>query len=474
MNVTLRSYDEKVPFLVVSIISTLLLALLIPVVGLLAPVMLMLTGGAIVLLIIILKNPFNGLMSLLAYCFVVVFFEREIDGFPLNYGVELLYFVVFISIIVNINKYKLSVLNNDLCILFTIWFIISFLQLFNPSGASPRGWLHEIRTSGLDSFFLTLSGFLIFKSKKHLNSFLYIIIGLSLLATLDGVKQLHFGLFPGEQNFLLNSPSHLVWGKIRVFSLYGDAGQFGASQAHLSVICGVLALGPFKIWKRIALFVLSIVFFYGMLISGTRGAFFALLPGIFMAIFLFKNIKVLLLGTLFTLVFLGGLKYTHIGSSNYHVFRLRTALNPEDPSLNVRFTNQERLSKYMKDYPFGGGLGVIGYAGHEYNPGLIFATVEPDSYWVKVWAMYGIVGFTFWFCMMMYIIGKSSGIVWRIKDKGLRVKLIALTAGLTGIIACSYGNEVINAFPSSIIVYFSMVFVFLGPKLDENNDKLIT
>src|SRR5690606_41936622 len=98
MNVTLRSYDEKVPFLVVSIISTLMLALLIPVVGLLAPLMLMLTRGAIVMLIIILKNPFNGLISLLATLFVVVFFEREIDGLLMLYGVVVLYFVVLRSI----------------------------------------------------------------------------------------------------------------------------------------------------------------------------------------------------------------------------------------------------------------------------------------------------------------------------------------------------------------------------------------
>jgi hypothetical protein len=31
---------------------------------------------------------------------------------------------------------------------------------------------------------------------------------------------------------------------------------------------------------------------------------------------------------------------------------------------------------------------------------------------------------------------------------------------------CSYGNEIMNQEPSSLILYTSWVFVFLGPQLD--------
>ncbi len=467
------SSNYHVLIALIAVLASLLISYLTVTIGVLAPLLFFLLGVVLVFLILVMKNPFLGMMTLLAYCFIVVFFEREIKGFPLNYGVEILYLITWIAIVVNSAKDDWDRINNDLCILISIWFLISVLQLFNPSGASSRGWLHEIRTSGLDSFVLVPAGFLLFRNSKHLNVFLYTIIIFSVIALLNGIKQVYFGLFPGEQFFLMNSPSHSVWGKIRVFSLYGDAGQFGASQAQLAVICGVLAMGPFKVWKRICLTFLAFLFFYGMLISGTRGAFFALMPGIFLAIFLFKNMKVLFIGVLFTLIFLGGLKFTQIGSSNYHIFRLRTALNPEDPSLNVRLNNQEILGKYMKEYPFGGGLGIIGYAGHEYNSGKLLSTVEPDSYWVKVWVMYGIVGFVFWFCMMMYILGKCCGIVWKIKDERLRVKLIALTAGFSGIFICSYGNEVINALPSSIVVYLSLVFIFLGPELDRKMQKQV-
>src|SRR5690606_34463631 len=181
----------------------------------------------------------------------------------------------------------------------------------------------------------------------------------------------------------------------------------------------------FNVWKRLVIGCLALLFFYGMLISGTRGAFFVLIPGAFLAIFLFKNIKVLLSGLSFLILFVAILKFTYIGSGFSYVHRLRSALDPSDPSLNARFVNQESMRNYMEAYPFGGGLGVMGYAGGEYNPGAFLASIPPDSYWVKVWGMYGIVGLTFWFCMMGYIIGKSCGIVWKIRDDGLRVKLIA-------------------------------------------------
>src|SRR5690606_16212199 len=116
--------------------------------------------------------------------------------------------------------------------------------------------------------------------------------------------------------------------------------------------------------------------------------------------------------------------------------------------------------------PFGEGLGTIGTWGHEYNSDKFVSTIEPDSYWVKVWAMYGIVGLTIWFGMMLYIQGKCGGYIWRIRDRGLRIKLIALLAGSIGVFIASYGNEVINRIPASLVVYVSWAMIYLGPKME--------
>jgi len=470
-------YQNKSVLLALGLATSTLIAYLTVNFGFFAPMVAMTLAAVAVFLVIVFKNPIIGLITTLIYCFVIGFLARELPaGIPFGYLVEGLYAVVWAAIIFKTQKGNWSRINNDLCLLFVLWFIISILQLMNPN-ASARGWLSEVRSSGLDSFLLIPAGFLIFRNNKHLNIFLGVILFFSLVATLNGMKQLHIGLFPGEQAFLAANPTHMIWGQLRVFSFYRDAGQFGASQAHLSLIAGILALGPFKIWKRLVFLSLSVLLFYGMLISGTRGSFFVLIPGALLAIFLFKNAKILILGLLSLISFVAVLKYTYIGSGFSYVHRLRTALNPEDASLNARFDTQEILTEYLKDYPFGGGLGTLGYAGEQYNPGTFLSTIPPDSYWVKVWAMYGIVGFTFWFCMMMYILGKCCGIVWNIKDEKLRIKLIALTAGFCGIFVSSYGNEVINTLPSSVIVYLSLALIFMGPELDKrqmNKQELTT
>ena len=81
-------------------------------------------------------------------------------------------------------------------------------------------------------------------------------------------------------------------------------------------------------------------------------------------------------------------------------------------------------------------------------------------------AMYGIVGFVIWFGIMLYITGKSAGIVWKTRDPVLKNQLLALCGGATGILLCSYGNEVLNAMPSSMIVYLSWAFIWLSPRWD--------
>lgn len=411
------------------------------------------------------------LYILIAYCFLFGIPAREIGGIPYGTLIEGLILLTWIAAFVSVPKEDWKALNSSLLFLMSFWFLVSILQVLNP-GSNEMAWLMEIRSAALYPFLIIPLGFLILNKNKHLDTFLVLIIGLSALAALNGIKQLYIGPSRGEQQFLDSGGSitHILWGRLRVFSFYSDAGQFGASQAHIGLIALILALGPFKLWKRIAFLACAALLLYGMLISGTRGALFALVVGGFLAIFLSKKFKVLFWGGILAIGFLGFLKFTHIGDGNYQIYRLRSALNPKDPSLNVRFNTQRNLRVYMSTRPFGGGLGVIGAFGTQYNQDKYLSTVQPDSYFVKIWAMYGIVGLTLWLGIMLFILGRCCGIVWKIEDEALKIKMIALTAGYAGVLFCSYGNEVINTMPTSIVVYLSWVLVFSSPEL-QNKEK---
>jgi len=457
-------------FLLVGVLAAIFIANLSYKFGPALPMLIILLAGFILLQIVYFTNPKSTLYVLICYCFLFPILAREtLVDFPLGTLIEAFLFFSFIVAMIKIPIDDWKVVQTDLFYILLAWFILSVIEIANPAGAAVLGWLQEIRSAALYPVMMVPLTYLLFNTNRDLNTFLKLTIALSLLACLNGIKQLHIGPSPGEQFFLDHggSVTHVLFGKLRVFSFYSEAGQFGASMAHFCLMCLVLALGPFKWWKRVALLIASLLMFYGMLISGTRGALFALVVGAFFAIMLSKQYKVIIIGGALAVCFLCFLKFTTIGNGNYQIYRLRTAVDPQDASLNVRINTQKLLTEYMSTRPFGGGLGVIGAWGEKYNKDKYLSSVQPDSYWVKIWAMYGIVGFILWFGMMMYILGKCCGIVWNLKDPGLRIKAIALTGGFAGILFCSYGNEVINTMPSSIVCYMSWVFVFIAPKLEE-------
>ncbi|MCC9138829.1 O-antigen ligase family protein [Pontibacter silvestris] len=425
--------------------------------------------------ITVFNNPKVGLISFIIYSFLLFALMRGIGYIPFSVGFEAILLLTWLAALLhNSKQYDWSIIKNDLTFIGVAWFVLTVLEFFNPvGGGSVLAWIGDARYPFLWLLVVPLS-MVIFNEKKDLNIFLLIIIGISVLAAFYGIKQLKIGLFPVEKAFLVTSPTHMIFGKLRVFSFYSDAGQFGASMAHLCIIAGVLALGPYKKWKKVACAAASLLFLYGMFISGTRGALFTLAVGIFVVLVINKNVKIIILGLIIALAGFVFLKYTYIGHGNYQIRRMRTALNPEDASLNTRFRNQEKIADYLKSYPMGAGVGSIGFAAKSSHHKTYLATIPPDSYWVKIWASYGIIGLIIWFGMMMYILGKCCGIVWNVKDKDLKFKLTALTAGAAGIFFCSYGNEVINNMPSSMIVYISWAFVFLGPKLDSNKQSKLS
>ena len=108
----------------------------------------------------------------------------------------------------------------------------------------------------------------------------------------------------------------------------------------------------------------------------------------------------------------------------------------------------------------------MGMWGTTYNKGKYISQIPPDSLFVKIWGMYGIVGFLIWFGIMMYILGKSAGIIWKTRDPVLKNQLVSLCSGSAGILLCSYGNEVLNAMPSSAVVYVSWALIWLSPRWD--------
>lgn len=94
-----------------------------------------------------------------------------------------------------------------------------------------------------------------------------------------------------------------------------------------------------------------------------------------------------------------------------------------------------------------------------------------DSWFVMIWVETGIIGLLLHIGILLYILIYGSYLaLFVLKDEELKGYIIALLCGIFGIYVTSYGNEVLGQFPTAIILYMSMAFVFISPTFDSEPD----
>ena len=148
---------------------------------------------------------------------------------------------------------------------------------------------------------------------------------------------------------------------------------------------------------------------------------------------------------------------------------MRSAFTPDDDaSFQVRLKNQAIFESYLKTRPFGGGLGHAGSRAITYTGETFLSSVATDSWFVLIWAECGIVGLYIHLFVLGFFTGKGLYIaMFQIKNKDLEIKITALLCGVFGILVASYGNAVLGQFPTGLLVYMSMAYVFMAPTLDK-------
>jgi len=417
----------------------------------------------------------------LTFAYVINFFLMGIPRYipmDIGYYMDGLLLLIYISFFFKYFYFKVdwSPVKNDLFYLMSFWLIYICLQVLNPEAVSFQAWMAAMRSLALYPFLIMPLIFMLYNKPKHLDRFILIWGIISSLASLKGIGQLVFGLDSYEQAWMNSGAykTHILFGQLRVFSFYTDAGQFGAAQAHVALIAILLTINAPNQKSRILWLTIAILNLWGYAISGTRGALAVIMAGAALYIILSKNVKVIVIGASVLFLLYGFLKFTTIGNGNYQINRIRTGLSSDDPSLQLRLQNQRTLAAYLESRPFGAGVGHSGSKARKFIPYSYLATIATDSWYVIIWAELGVVGLMIHFFVMFYILGKGMYIVmFKIKNKDLKVKLDALLCGYFGILTANYGNAVINQFPTWLMLYSSLAFIWLGPSLDKilENEK---
>lgn len=358
----------------------------------------------------------------------------------------------------------------DISLLTLIWMGWITLEILNPEAVSIQAWFYTMRGIALYFFLGIPLALLLFRSPKDMEIYLYIWGIFTILATLKGAMQLLIGLDPAEQHWLDAGAyeTHLLFGKLRVFSFLSDAGQFGASQGQALVVGGIIAYET-KNWKKRLFFgTMAVAGLYGMFVSGTRGAIAVPALGFVTYLILTKNKRLIALGAIAGIALYIFFAHTTILQSNYQIARMRTAFHPEqDASFQVRLENQRTLKNYLSTRPFGGGIGHAGSRALQYTPNGYLANIATDSWYVLIWAENGAIGLLLHFFILFYIVLKSAYyIMFRVKDKELKARLMAILSSIMGILLANYGNAVMGQFPTSINTYYGMAFLFMAKYYD--------
>ena len=462
---------------IIAILGFLILVSLFIVQAKITGIVLVLAAFAVIgILYAIFNNPKVGIYFILVISFFVVGATRYVD---VPWGLTIDFLLVFIYLALFFKSFGQKIpwhkAKSSLTWLVLIWMGYIFLELGNPEVVSYEAWFYTMRRVGLYQAMLIPLVFILYDKQKDLNTFFVLWGILSLLGTLKGSMQFTIGLDPFEQYWLDagGAKTHLLFGKLRIFSFYSDAGQFGASQGHAGVVFGILAISR-KINFRTRSFYLIVALagFFGLVISGTRGAIAVPGMGAIMFLFLRKNIAIIIVGGLFLIAIYVFFAYTTIGQGNAEIRRMRTAFNPNNASYQVRLANQRKLKGYLATRPFGGGVGASGDWAKRFAPNSFLANTPTDSWYVLIWSDTGIIGLTYYLGMIFFVLTTGVyNVMVKIRDSALKVQITALVCGMAGIMAASYGNGVFGQMPTGILIYATMTFLFLAPKLDEERQK---
>jgi hypothetical protein len=463
-------------FLGVSLVALLLVKMKIAGVAL----VLILFFGSIYMYLIF-KNPILGFYTAIGLNFILLGSGRYIKtDLPIGFAMEGIMIVTFLALIFSRFRERVdwSPINKPVTILALIWLGYFMFQLVNPEARSTKAWIAG-RSTGFHFLLIVILTFMFINTNKKLDTFLYIWGTFSILATLKGIGQMVFGVDAAEQAWLDEgaAKTHVLFGKLRIFSFLTDAGNFGANQGYSAVVAIIYSMTK-KGLPKIFFITVGILGLYGMMISGTRGAIAVPFAGFMTFFVLKKNIKVLGTGIIGIVIIFIFFKFTMIGNGNDQIRRMRTAFDPNNPSLIVRKQNQAILKGYLASRPFGAGVGHAGDKAQRFLPYAFLSHVATDSWYVMIWAEMGIIGLILHLIILFYVIGMGSfKVMFRIRDPITKLKMSALISGMAGIMLASYGNEILGQMPTSLCFYASMAImsnqkIFEEPSI-EKETKLI-
>lgn len=414
--------------------------------------------------------------------YFVMFLSKEGKmPLPASLPNELLELVLIAIAIIDLRETKFGNIANVMTMAVLGWCTFCMIEVFNDTcglGMNINAWFTGIRLMAFQLLYAVIVFALYMNTPKRIYQ-LYTIWALcALFAVFWCWKQINIGWDDAERNWLFvqdHARQHIVNGITRYFGTFTDAANFGIHMACASVSFFILAITN-KVKKRRLFFaIVGLLTTWAMFQSGTRTSIFCMMAGFMVFLFLSKSTKIIVPVSIIFGLFIGMLMFTNIGQGNNQIRRMRSAFNPEDASANVRDINKAAISKYMKDAPWGIGIGIFEKNIPAWNKFKIVSQIPPDSEYVFIWVRTGWIGVS-WFAICNFIILMAGclTVFFRIKNRSLMGIGAAWCASFAALHLGGYANQILMQFPNIVIFYGGMSTVFLLPKVEKEFEELET
>ena len=422
---------------------------------------------------------FNNRMFLFWILFAINYLismkDWPVKGIPTSLPNEMLELVLIAMAVILVEQFPFKRIGNLMFFTLAVWCGFCTLEILNDTcglGINMGAWYQGARMMAFQLMYCFLVYTLYITTPNILLKYLYVWGGFALFAVFWVWKQKNIGFTFNENNWIQGAgrSTHIIQGGTltRYFSIYSDAANYGIGIASTAVAFIVFAITS-KIKKmRIFFLIVGIACVWGMFPSGTRTGIVCLGAGLGFFIFLSKSIKIIVPFSIVFALSIFLLVFTNVGNSNSEIRRMRSAFDKNDASAGARSMNQETMRKYMKEAPWGIGLGMYGEqipANNKYNR---MATIPADSEYVFIWLRTGQIGITTFLILTAIMLAGACWIVFfKIKSPSLRGIGAGMCCAFVSQQLGGYGNMVLMQFPNCLVFYGGLTIVYILPHIEQ-------
>ena len=398
------------------------------------------------------------------------------SGIPISLWNEMLEIILLAIAIIDMSKDPgFGKCTNLMLFALLIWCSFCTLQILNDTcniGLDIGAWYTGARLMAFQILYAFVVFSIYISTPRILTNYLRLWAVLSFFSAYWTWKQKNIGFTTIEYNWLYNGPgqvTHLLNARtlIRYFSTFSDAANYGCNAAASAVCFIIIAITSKITWERIFFAVVSICVIWGMFQSGTRTAIFCMGAGFMVYVVLSKSFKIAIPFGIFFAFFMAFLIFTDIGNGNQQIRRMRSAFDKSDASANVREINKAGIRKYIKDAPWGLGIGSTQKNIPFNNVYRKLSDIPPDSEYVYIWVHTGVIGLTvFIITTLIMWIGACWVVMFKLKNKSLIGIGAGLCCAFVAIQLGAYANQILMQIPNCLIFYGGLSIVYILPYLE--------